>query len=82
MLIMPGIVKLVETISFMRHSDFHGSEATWLAAVKTQVESLRFGTVQIIVHDAQVVQIEKTEKVRFQKPDGEASNQRDSSKQS
>ncbi len=66
----------------MKHSDFHGSEPTWLAAVKTQVESLRFGTVQIVVHDAQVVQIEKTEKVRFQKPDGEASNQRVSSNQS
>jgi hypothetical protein len=32
------------------------------------VESLRYGAVQIVVHEARVVQIEKTEKIRFDKP--------------
>ena len=39
----------------------------WLAIVARQVESLRFGVVQIVVHENRVVQIEKTEKVRLDK---------------
>ena len=37
----------------------------WIAIVAKQVESLRFGVVQIVVHENRVVQIEKTEKVRL-----------------
>ena len=37
----------------------------WIDTVRSQVRSLRFGVVQIVVHDARVVQIEKTEKIRF-----------------
>ena len=40
---------------------------SWIEAVRAQVGSLRFGVVQIVVHDARVVQIEKTEKIRFEK---------------
>lgn len=39
----------------------------WLNIVSQQVESLRFGVVQIVVHENRVVQIEKTEKVRLEK---------------
>lgn len=42
-----------------------GSEE-WLEAVRRQVGSLRFGVVQVVVHDSRVVQIEKTEKIRFE----------------
>lgn len=38
----------------------------WLEAVRAQVESLRFGQVQVVVHDSRVVQIEKIEKIRFE----------------
>jgi len=41
------------------------SQETWLETVRSQVASLRFGVVQIVVHDSQVVQIERTEKVRL-----------------
>jgi hypothetical protein len=41
------------------------SQETWLETVCKQVASLRFGVVQIVVHDSQVVQIERTEKVRL-----------------
>ena len=37
----------------------------WLGLVEQQVESLRFGVVQIVVHDNRVMQIEKTKKVRL-----------------
>ena len=40
-------------------------QADWLALVQQHVRSLRFGVVQIVVHDGQVTQVEKTEKVRF-----------------
>ena len=40
----------------------------WIQAVRSMVSSLRFGVVQIVVHDASVVQIERTEKIRFDKP--------------
>ena len=40
----------------------------WLRLVQKQVESLRFGVVQVVVHDGQVTQIEKTERVRLAKP--------------
>ncbi len=39
----------------------------WLEIVRRQVASLRFGVVQIVVHDSQVTQIEKTERVRLDK---------------
>lgn len=37
----------------------------WLQLVRSKVESLRYGVVQIVVHDGQVTQIERTEKTRF-----------------
>ena len=40
-------------------------ERTWLSIVRRQVRSLHFGVVQIVVHDARVVQIERTEKLRL-----------------
>jgi hypothetical protein len=39
----------------------------WLEVVHRQVGSLRYGVVQIVVHDSQVTQIEKTERVRLDK---------------
>jgi hypothetical protein len=39
----------------------------WLSVVASQVESLRFGIIQIVVHDSRVVQIDRTEKLRFDK---------------
>ena len=39
----------------------------WLEVVRQQVSSLRYGVVQIVVHDSQVTQIEKTERVRLDK---------------
>lgn len=43
----------------------------WLDWVRQQVASLKFGTVQITVHEARVVQVERVEKLRFTAgPDG------------
>ncbi|HLP00904.1 MAG TPA: YezD family protein [Opitutaceae bacterium] len=40
----------------------------WLAVVREKVEGLRFGVVQIVVHDSKVTQIERTEKTRLEAP--------------
>lgn len=39
---------------------------SWAEAVRRQVGSLRFGSVEIVVHNGRVVQIEKSEKIRFE----------------
>ena len=38
---------------------------SWLELVRQQVTSLKFGTVQITVHDSRVTQVERLEKVRL-----------------
>lgn len=42
------------------------NDQQWLETVRRQVGSLRFGVVQVVVHDSRVVQIEKTEKIRVE----------------
>jgi hypothetical protein len=48
------------------------SQASWVRLVQGQVEAMRFGVVQIVVHDSRVVQIERTEKLRLDKSEPEA----------
>jgi hypothetical protein len=52
-----------------------GSEPGWLELVRQQVGSLRYGVVQIVVHDARVTQIEKTERVRLESPRSDSHRQ-------
>ena len=44
------------------------AEPSWLPIFLSQVASLRYGVVQVVVHDSRVIQIERTEKLRFEKP--------------
>ncbi len=37
----------------------------WLNVVREKVDNLRYGVVQLIVHDGRVTQIERTEKTRL-----------------
>jgi hypothetical protein len=37
----------------------------WLELVREKVETLRYGIVQIVVHDSHVTQIERTEKTKI-----------------
>ncbi|WP_395740953.1 YezD family protein [Prosthecobacter sp.] len=37
----------------------------WIDIVKLKVAALRFGSVQIIVHEGRVTQVESTEKTRL-----------------
>lgn len=47
----------------------------WLALVREKVEHLRFGVVQLIVHEGRVTQIECTEKTRL--PSGRETQSRE-----
>jgi hypothetical protein len=38
----------------------------WLERVQDAVQGIQFGVVEIVVHNSQVVRIEKTEKVRLE----------------
>jgi hypothetical protein len=37
----------------------------WVALVREKVEGLRYGVVQLVVHDGRVTQIERTERTRL-----------------
>jgi hypothetical protein len=47
-------------------------DSKWLDLVIQQVKSLRYGVVEIVVHNSKVIQIEKTERLRLDKSDGES----------
>ena len=40
----------------------------WIALVREKVDGLRYGVVQLVVHDGRVTQIERTEKTRLSSP--------------
>ncbi len=43
-------------------------QPSWLELIRRQVASLQYGVVQIVVHEGRVTQIEKTERLRLEKP--------------
>jgi hypothetical protein len=43
----------------------HDQQSDWLELVREKVRTLRFGVVQIVVHDSKVTQIERTERTRL-----------------
>ena len=40
----------------------------WLEVVRDQAAALHFGHIQIVVHNAKVVQVEITSRIRFNRP--------------
>lgn len=48
------------------HSELPSSQLPdWVSLVREKVEGLRYGVVQLVVHDGRVTQIERTEKTRI-----------------
>jgi hypothetical protein len=37
----------------------------WMSVVREKVGALRYGVIQIVVHNSSVVQIESTERIRY-----------------
>jgi hypothetical protein len=50
--------------------------AEWLEVVRQNVASVRFGSVQITIHDGRVTQVESVEKTRFITPRDETTPDR------
>ena len=44
------------------------SSEEWTAYVLKKIESLKYGSLQIVVHDGRIMQVEATEKIRFPSP--------------
>ena len=44
----------------------HENSPDWLSIVREKVETLRYGVVQIVIHDSRVTQIERTERTRIE----------------
>ncbi|MDX2187310.1 MAG: YezD family protein [Opitutaceae bacterium] len=53
------------------------TQPDWLEIVRSKVESLSYGVVQIVVHDGKVTQIERTDKTRLDAPGGETPRRRE-----
>ncbi|MGB8339946.1 MAG: YezD family protein [Chthoniobacterales bacterium] len=49
----------------------------WLQIVREKVETLRYGVVQIVIHNSRVTLIERTEKTRLTSPGPEVSDRPD-----
>ena len=70
-----GNVALVRMNSVVKNDAIQGKGQlteplpAWLQLVREHVRSLKFGTVQITVHDSRVVQVERVEKLRFDNPE-------------
>jgi hypothetical protein len=52
-------------------------QPAWLQIVREKVETLRYGVVQIVIHDSRVTLIERTEKTRLVSPGPEISDRPD-----
>ncbi len=50
-------------------ADFRENEKKLLSQILKAIRSIRYGYVQITVQDSKIVQIDKTEKIRFDKED-------------
>lgn len=42
----------------------------WMERIKSNLEGMEFGAVQIVVHEGRIVQIERTEKNRYEAESG------------
>lgn len=40
--------------------------ANWLNIVRAKADGIRFGTIQVVIHDGRITQIESTEKTRLE----------------
>jgi len=69
--ITPEIARTRDPLPSMNGGEIpHG----WEGVVRQLVSTLRFGVVQITVHESHVVQVERTEKVRFAHPASQKPN--------
>ena len=47
------------------HLNHSGTAGYWQEVVRQQVGSLNLGTIEIVIHDSRIVEIDTTERFRF-----------------
>ena len=57
-----------ETTSEQRQPNALGAAEDWSQAVTRFVNTVQFGSVQIVIQDGRVIQIERTNKIRLDRP--------------
>jgi hypothetical protein len=60
----------IKLIRLMANIASESKGVHWVQGVQEQVGAIRFGVVQITIHESRVVQVERTEKVRFDRLGG------------
>ncbi|HCJ67776.1 MAG TPA: DUF2292 domain-containing protein [Elusimicrobia bacterium] len=48
-------------------TNFTKIDEQMVAKIVQAIQSVRYGCIQIVIHNSEIVQIEKTEKMRFEK---------------
>lgn len=52
----------------------NSEQPDWLTIVREKVETLRYGVVQIVIHDSRVTQIERTEKTKIDRRESQGAS--------
>ena len=64
-LLFPSLIHYPSFINAMSTTPEEQAASDWLAVVRDKVSAMRFGSVQITVHDGRVTQVESNEKTRI-----------------
>jgi hypothetical protein len=57
--------KAVTTAAAPAPATVSSADSEWIEVIRQHVASLRFGVIQVVIHEGRVVQIERTEKYRL-----------------
>ena len=60
-------MKIAQNIDAQADSNSH-NENEFLRRIENAISGLRFGSVEVVIQDSRVVQIERKEKFRFDRP--------------
>jgi hypothetical protein len=56
---------MISVFPMSQNTNTEPTAESWLEIVRQRVEAMRFGSVQIVVHEGRVTQVESTEKTRL-----------------
>jgi hypothetical protein len=57
--------KAAQTAAAPATAQVPNADSEWIEVIRQHVASLRFGVIQVVIHEGRVVQIERTEKYRL-----------------
>lgn len=58
----------LERTNSLQNSQLKAAEERIFETIRSAIEHTRYGSVEITIHDSRVVQIERKEKTRFDRP--------------